>query len=75
MRLYTAEDPEGHRWMFGQPPAIATSKVGSMAGAYILNLPGLTPYADALELQQSLAAAVSRVRCRTRCSCSSTSPS
>ncbi len=21
MRLYTAEDPEGHRWMFGQPKA------------------------------------------------------
>ena len=21
MRLYTAEDPEGHRWMFGQPLA------------------------------------------------------
>ena len=19
LRLYTAEDPEGHRWMFGQP--------------------------------------------------------
>jgi uncharacterized glyoxalase superfamily protein PhnB len=23
MRLYTAEDPEGHRWMFGQPFAPA----------------------------------------------------
>ena len=57
MRLYTAEDPEGHRWMFGQ--RIATLRSRSMGGAYLLDLPGLTR-TEALALQRSLAGAVSQ---------------
>ena len=50
-RLYTAEDLEGHRWMFQQRM--------SARGAYLMNL-GLVPYAEAFELQRSVAGAVSQ---------------
>ncbi len=62
MRLYTAEDPEGHRWMFGQrrrPHAarrLGPRRSESMRTADLLDLPGLTPYAEAFALQRALAA-------------------
>ena len=69
MRLYAAEDLEGHRWMFGQPLAPPRRDRGyprSVTGAYLLDLPGARPYDEALALQRSLAGAVSQRRSRTR---------
>ena len=48
--LYTVEDLEGHRWMFGQRMS---------RGAYLMGL-GLVPYGEAFELQRALAGAVSQ---------------
>src|SRR5687768_10355499 len=45
----------------GPPPGTTpepASRLTSMAGAYLVSLPGLTPYADAFALQRAIAAAV-----------------
>ena len=71
IRMYTAEDLGGHRWMFGQPlapPAACRGYPRSVTGAYLLELPGRTTYTEALRLQRSIAEEVRSGRSLTRCS-------